>query len=136
MTVTPAIEDMELARQALSKQEMALFLNQQTSEQVHSLKVFIQMREHGEQSPELLSAALLHDVGKSRYTLRIWERAVVVIGRLLRLVILNRGAGLHHAAGNAPLRSQDNMLNGAPGWQKQLTLHHSPLSLSGATTTH
>jgi putative nucleotidyltransferase with HDIG domain len=83
VTVTPAIEDMEMARQALSEQEMALFLNQQTSEQVHSLKVFIKMCEHGEQSPELLSAALLHDVGKSRYTLRIWERAVVVIGSAL-----------------------------------------------------
>jgi putative nucleotidyltransferase with HDIG domain len=81
LTVTPATEDLERASQALSPQLMALFLNQQASEQVHSLKVFIDLCDQGEQSPELLAAALLHDVGKSRYPLQLWERVTVVIGQ-------------------------------------------------------
>jgi hypothetical protein len=83
LTAVPAAEDLEQAGQALSPQLMALFLNQTASEQVHSLKVFFQVWEQGERSPDLLSAALLHDIGKSRCPLRVWERAAVVIGQAL-----------------------------------------------------
>jgi hypothetical protein len=83
ITATPAAEDLERASQILSPQLMVLFLNQTASEQVHSLTVFIRLCNQGEQSPDLLSAALLHDIGKSRFPLRIWERAVAVIGQAL-----------------------------------------------------
>ena len=83
LTAVPAAENLERARQVLSPQLMALFLNQTASEQVHSLNVFLQLYDQGERSADLLSAALLHDIGKSRYPLRIWEKVVVVIGRTL-----------------------------------------------------
>jgi hypothetical protein len=83
LTVTPAVEDLERASQALSPQLMALFLNQQAGEQVHSLRVFIDLCDQGEQSSELLTAALLHDVGKSCYPLQLWERVAAVIGETL-----------------------------------------------------
>lgn len=83
LTAVPAAEDLDRARQALSPQLMALFLNQTASEQVHSLNVFLQLSDQGERSADLLSAALLHDVGKSCYPLRIWERVMVVIGKAL-----------------------------------------------------
>jgi putative nucleotidyltransferase with HDIG domain len=85
LTATPAAEDVHRASQLLSPQLMVLFLNQTASEQVHSLNVFLRLCNQGEQSAELLSAALLHDIGKSRYPLRIWERVAVVIGRALAL---------------------------------------------------
>jgi putative nucleotidyltransferase with HDIG domain len=37
----------------------------------------------GEIDPDLLVAALLHDVGKNRYPLHVWERILVVIGKAL-----------------------------------------------------
>ncbi len=83
LTAAPAAEDLDRARQALSPQLMALFLNQTASEQVHSLNVFLQLCDQGERSADLLSAALLHDIGKSRYPLWIWERVIVVVGRVL-----------------------------------------------------
>jgi hypothetical protein len=83
LTAAPAAEDLERASQALSPQLMALFLNQTASEQVHSLNVFFQLWDQGERSLDLLSAALLHDIGKTRCPLRVWERAVAVIGQAL-----------------------------------------------------
>jgi hypothetical protein len=85
LTATPAAEDLDQASQVLSPKLMALFLNQTASEQVHSLNVFSQLCDQGERSPDVLSAALLHDVGKNCYPLRIWERVVVVIGQALAL---------------------------------------------------
>jgi putative nucleotidyltransferase with HDIG domain len=85
LTATPTVEDLDRASQLLSPNLMALFLNLSASEQVHSLNVFLRLCDQGEQSPDVLSAALLHDVGKSRYPLRIWERVAVVIGQALAL---------------------------------------------------
>jgi HD domain len=85
LTATPATEELNQARQVLAPQLMALFLNQPASEQVHSLRVFTRLCLDGVRSTDLLAAALLHDVGKSRYPLRIWERVLVVIGQALVL---------------------------------------------------
>jgi hypothetical protein len=62
---------------------MELFLRQQPSEQHHSLRIFDQLVREGERSPDLLAAALLHDVGKSRFPLNPLERSAVVIGYAL-----------------------------------------------------
>ena len=77
----PSAEDIQLAREALSPELMVLFLQMQPSDQVHSLKIFKALRRGGEISPDLLAAALLHDVGKSRCRLTPWERGFVVIFR-------------------------------------------------------
>ncbi|MBN1145768.1 MAG: HD domain-containing protein [Anaerolineales bacterium] len=83
LTITPSPEELSQARQLLSPNLLALFLRLQASEQAHSLSVFRRLREHHETNPDLLAAALLHDVGKSRFPLRLWERVEIVLGRKL-----------------------------------------------------
>jgi putative nucleotidyltransferase with HDIG domain len=82
----PAAEDLQQAAQWLSPQEMALFDRLQPSEQVHSLQVFKSLQSGGgslTRQPDLLVAALLHDVGKCRHPLRLWERAWIVFAQAL-----------------------------------------------------
>ncbi|HSO27780.1 MAG TPA: HD domain-containing protein [Anaerolineales bacterium] len=79
----PTQADLEEAGALLPPNMMELFLRMQTSEQAHSLRVFHELLEIGQTQPELLAAALLHDVGKSIYPLRLWERVWIVIGKAL-----------------------------------------------------
>jgi hypothetical protein len=79
LAAAPTAEELSQASQVLSPELMQLFLRQHPSEQAHSLKIYLLLRQQGEASPDLLSAALIHDAGKSRYPLRIWERVLVVI---------------------------------------------------------
>ncbi len=51
------------------------------TDQRHALKVLRTLRTMGQTNQDLLAAALLHDVGKSRYRLRLWERPAVVVMR-------------------------------------------------------
>jgi putative nucleotidyltransferase with HDIG domain len=53
----------------------------QPGEQAHSLAVFRRLQDQGETDRDLLAAALLHDVGKSRCLLRLWERVFIVLAR-------------------------------------------------------
>lgn len=77
----PCIHLMEMARQILSTAQMDLFEQMQPGEQVHSLEVFERLRNQGESNADLLVAALLHDVGKSRFPLNPLERAWTVVAR-------------------------------------------------------
>lgn len=79
LRAAPTRQDLERLEQVLSPSLIELFLRQQPSEQYHSLQVYERLLAQGERAPELLTAALLHDVGKSRAPLRPWERAVVVL---------------------------------------------------------
>jgi hypothetical protein len=81
LTGVPAQEDLDQARQVLSPSLMALFLNLQPSEQAHSLGIYRQLLQQEEADQDLLVAALLHDVGKIRYPLRLWERVAIVLGK-------------------------------------------------------
>lgn len=84
LTATPAPQELDLARQVLPPEQMELFLKLQPNEQAHSLHIFYQLREQSPQEQDLLAAALLHDVGKTCYPLRPWERGwIVVIQALL-----------------------------------------------------
>lgn len=67
--------------QVISPQLFKLFLSMQPSEQLHSYKVYTSLKVSGEQDPDLLIAALLHDIGKTRYPLHIWERVLIVLGK-------------------------------------------------------
>jgi putative nucleotidyltransferase with HDIG domain len=75
----PAPKDQELVRKILSPQLAALFFRMQPSEQVHSLIVLRKLIAQAESDPDLLVAALLHDVGKIRIPLHLWERGWVVL---------------------------------------------------------
>jgi hypothetical protein len=79
----PTAPDLALALDVLAPPLMALFLRLQPSEQAHSLRILCQLLEQGENHPDLLVAALLHDVGKSRYPLHVWERILIVVGKAL-----------------------------------------------------
>jgi putative nucleotidyltransferase with HDIG domain len=41
--------------------------------------VYQALRAQGETHPDLLAAALLHDVGKARFPLYVWERVLIVL---------------------------------------------------------
>jgi putative nucleotidyltransferase with HDIG domain len=67
---------------------MELFQRMQLCEQAHSLQVYKTLAQQQAQAAEegwedLLVAALLHDVGKNRLPLRLWERVEIVLARTL-----------------------------------------------------
>lgn len=65
----------------LTPAQIRLFQRMQKSEQGHSLVMLNELLQQGEKDADLLAAALLHDVGKTRAPLRVWERVLVVITR-------------------------------------------------------
>ncbi len=81
LTAVPGGKALAQANAALSPSLMGLFSRLQAGEQAHSLAIFHQLCEQGENNQDLLVAALLHDVGKTRYPLQLWERVWVVLGK-------------------------------------------------------
>lgn len=77
----------------LSSAQQALFRRMPTNDQRHSFQVMRFLVRAQEENHDLLAAALLHDVGKSRYPLRLWERPIVVLARLYRPIIASRWGG-------------------------------------------
>jgi hypothetical protein len=81
LTAAPAPETLEQARLLLSKEQNALFQALPPGEQAHALQVYRRLKDHGETHPDLLCAALLHDIGKGQAPLRVWERITIVLAR-------------------------------------------------------
>jgi len=82
-------------KQILSCEQLALFLQMQPSEQCHSLAVMQHIVDQSEEvsdefKQDLLVAALLHDIGKSKHPLRIWERVMVVLVNALSPTLMRR----------------------------------------------
>lgn len=75
--------DWDAIEALLNSPQLELFKRMQKGEQTHSLRVLKELLQRGENQPDLLIAALLHDVGKSRFQLSLWERVVVVLGKAL-----------------------------------------------------
>lgn len=72
--------DYELAERYLNIEQMALFRRMARSEQLHSLNVLRDVLAQEEQtSHDLVLAALMHDVGKVRYHLAIWQKTIAVL---------------------------------------------------------
>jgi len=76
----PEPDALQQARDMLTGKQFALFEMLQPHEQAHALAVQVRLEAQGETHPDLLVAALLHDVGKTRYPLNIWERVLAVLG--------------------------------------------------------
>lgn len=71
--------DLTLAEVYLSPAERRLFRQMRHSEQLHSLRVLAAVLAQGETPRPLAVAALLHDVGKARYRLMIWQKTLAVL---------------------------------------------------------
>lgn len=72
--------DTEAARPHLSACEYRAFRSMSRSDQLHSLRVLQKLRTDFGAAPQALtSAALLHDVGKSRYHLSVAQKTLAVI---------------------------------------------------------
>jgi hypothetical protein len=67
------------AQQVLSPPMYALFLRMRRSERQHSLRVYHDLIAAGHTHPDLLIAALLHDVGKTRTRFWLPEKVLVVL---------------------------------------------------------
>ena len=67
----------------LSPNELALFEQFSLNDQWHSYRVMKMLREVGHEHPALLVAALLHDIGKTKLPLSIWERSLIVLASIL-----------------------------------------------------
>ncbi len=64
----------------LSPEELALFRRHSPADRQHAYRVLRAVRAAGREHPALLVAALLHDVGKTRYRPRAWERVLGTVG--------------------------------------------------------
>ena len=72
--------DLALARTYLSDCEFAAFQAMSRSEQLHSLNVLRAVLDAQPNAPKALTAAaLLHDVGKSRRRLAVWQKTLAVL---------------------------------------------------------
>jgi len=78
----PAADEADVDR-VLSPALAALFREMIPGEQAHSLRVMRWLIAHQQTQPELLQAALLHDVGKACAPLNMFERVVTVFGHKL-----------------------------------------------------
>jgi hypothetical protein len=81
LVARPEPDALERARDILTGKQFALFEALQPHEQAHALTVLARLEAQGETHPDLFVAALLHDVGKTCYPLRVWEHVLAVLGR-------------------------------------------------------
>lgn len=72
-------KDIEQAVRVLTPAAQALFRRQAIQDQRHALAVYHTLCRAGQTNPQLLAAALLHDVGKAAARLPAWERAIIVL---------------------------------------------------------
>jgi len=84
----PTPEAIALAQKILTPAQMVLFRQLQLSEQAHAVRVLQRLetvchKNCVELPDDLRVAALLHDVGKVHYPLRVWERVMVVLGKAI-----------------------------------------------------
>ena len=69
----------EEVHSTLAPDPLALFMEMSDPEQTHGFRVYRRLKAEGYQDPDLLAAALLHDVGKNRSPLAVWERVWIVV---------------------------------------------------------
>jgi hypothetical protein len=82
--------DYDLAALYLNNRQLDLFRRMSRSEQLHSLNVLRTLLDDGGVPDDLAVAALLHDVGKVRYPLAIWQKTLAVILRAVAPRLFDR----------------------------------------------
>ncbi len=103
--------DMDLACKWLPPAQAAIFRRLQPADQAHSLALLERLISQGECHPDLLAAALLHDVGKTLYPLKLWERVWIVLAYAL-------APGWVKRKGGQPVQPGEQL----PAWQKALVV--------------
>jgi len=91
--VRPAQIDEVLISRYLSPAGIELFRAMSGYDRRHALAVFHTLRAEGQNEPDLLVAALLHDVGKTVHPtagVRLWHRVASVLLRRLRPALLDQ----------------------------------------------
>jgi hypothetical protein len=91
LTARVRTEEWSLVRGVLSEPAVFLFAGMPRQDQRHGLDVLYGLRERGADAPELLAAALLHDVGKSE-GVRTRHRVFAVLVRAVHPEWLDRVA--------------------------------------------
>jgi hypothetical protein len=71
-------DERELIR-LLTPSQRDLFRRMAPNDQRHGINVCTTLRKAGDDDPDLLAAALLHDVGKSAGGIWLWQRALIVL---------------------------------------------------------
>ena len=117
----------------LTAGQFILFRRMQPAEQVHAYQIFKLLQASGQGTPELLTAALLHDVGKILVPLSIFDRVgIVLVKHLFPSAALRWAEGTphgwrrpfvvaaHHAEWGADLANQA----GASALTVDLIRHH------------
>lgn len=80
MTAAPLPEPVRLEIEShLSPAQVELFYRFQETDQWHAYRVYRTLVESGHTQPDLLVAALLHDVGKTERSLTVWDRILIVL---------------------------------------------------------
>jgi hypothetical protein len=72
-------DDEQVLTGVLTSAQIALFKQMAPNDQRHSLHVCSTLLQSGDGNPELLAAALLHDVGKSTGRIWLWQRTLIVL---------------------------------------------------------
>jgi hypothetical protein len=67
----------------LNPVQIVLFQRMKPAEQVHAYGILERLQESGHHDPDLLAAAVLHDVGKILSPLSLLDRVVIVLGHRL-----------------------------------------------------
>ncbi|MBN1202151.1 MAG: HD domain-containing protein [Anaerolineae bacterium] len=89
--------DDALARRHLSPALVDLYLRMRRTERQHSQRVLCDLLKDGHTQPDLLTAALLHDVGKIRLPFFLPEKVLVVLVKAF-------APGLYWRWGSGPAR--------------------------------
>lgn len=86
--------DDALAERHLAPELAALYRRMRRSERQHSVRVLRRLMDAGQTHPDLLAAALLHDVGKTRLRFSLPEKVLVVLVKALAPAVYRRwGSG-------------------------------------------
>jgi hypothetical protein len=82
--------ELGLLSEYLTPPQAELFLRMPRCDQRHGLDVFCALQRKQHHDHDLLTAGLLHDVGKTSGRLRLWHRVLIVLINALRPELLSR----------------------------------------------